>query len=92
MNLYVAGKGKVVALDPQSGRELWRAELPKSDFRTLVVEHGDLVFASSYGNVYGLDAKTGRILWQNGLPGLGYGDVTMAIGGRQSTALPPPKS
>lgn len=90
MKLYVASKGKIVALDPRTGRELWRTELPTSDYRTQVLEHEGRVYATTYGQCYGLDGETGTILWHNKLPGLGFGDAMMSIAGKHSTPHPPP--
>ena len=60
--------GRVVALDPTTGKELWDFQLPSGNPSTRGVEYwpGDaqtppqIVFGSSDGKLYSLDAKTGR--------------------------------
>ena len=59
--------GRVVALDPTTGKELWVFQLPSGNPSTRGVEYwpGDaqtppqIVFGTSNGQLYSLDAKTG---------------------------------
>lgn len=89
MNLYIGINGRVAAIDPQTGREVWRTELPSDGFFSstsrsdvCVLEHEGRVFAGCNGYVFALDGTTGEILWQNGLEGMGHNDVTLSIAGK----------
>jgi outer membrane protein assembly factor BamB len=82
--VYLGIRGTVVALDRQSGAELWRTPLKGWNFVNLTLE-GDDLFATTYGEIYCLDAATGRIRWNNRLRGLGYGLVSIA--GASNTAI-----
>ncbi len=73
--LLIGIGGTVVALDPATGRELWRRKLKGGDTVTLR-EEGPYIFAGSRGHLFCLEAANGAILWHNELKGLGYGLVT----------------
>ncbi len=88
MYLYIGINGRVAAIDPQSGREVWRTEL-RSDFFSstsrsdvCVLEDEGRVFAGCNGYVFALDGETGEVLWQNELEGMGNNDVTLSISGK----------
>lgn len=74
--LFIGIKGRVVALDPVTGTEVWRTNL-KGDFVNIVVEKGRL-YASTAGKIFCLDPATGTVLWENPLKGLGLGIVSIA--------------
>src|SRR5262245_43682242 len=80
--VFIGIKGKVLALDRATGKELWSTELKGSDFVNVVLQDGDL-YAPSRGRLYRIDPESGDILWNNDLRGLGYGLVTIA-GGSQA--------
>jgi outer membrane protein assembly factor BamB len=85
--LYLGTNGYVIALDPQTGREIWSRSVSRGLIGTnsedvCVLEHDGIVFAGCYGEVTALDARTGEILWTNGLRGAGYNDVTLCIAGK----------
>ncbi len=89
MYLYIGINGRVAAIDPQTGSEVWRTELPSGGFFSstqwsdvCVLEHEGRVFAGCHGYVLALDGATGEILWQNGLEGMGHNDVTLSIAGK----------
>ena len=89
MYLYIGINGCVAAIDPQTGREIWRAELSSGGFFSstggsdvCVLEHEGQVFAGCNGYVFALDGATGNILWENGLEGMGHNDVTLSIAGK----------
>lgn len=71
--LFTGGHGYVVALDKETGDEVWRTSLPGTGYRfvNLLVEDG-AIFAASGGRVFCLTPDAGRILWENSMPGLGY--------------------
>ena len=73
--LYIGIGGGVVALDRDTGSEIWSRKLKGSDFVNVAMSGRD-VFASTRGEVFCLDAATGEIRWQNGLKGWGMGLVT----------------
>ena len=87
MYLYIGINSLVAAIDPQTGREVWRTELPSSGFLSsgsdvCVLEHEGQVFAGCDGYVFALDGATEKILWENGLEGMGHNDVTLSIAGK----------
>ncbi len=92
--------GRVVALDPTSGKELWSWKLPSSVPSTRGVEYwpGDgrtspqIVFGSSEGKLYSLDAKTGRpnqSFGDNGIVNLNTPDILHGLPGRDGLSSPP---
>lgn len=81
----VIGVGShVVALNADTGDELWRTKLKSSSFVT-VMHEGNRVMAGAGGEVFCLDARTGEILWHNKLKGLGLG--TVAFSGSSEAVL-----
>jgi outer membrane protein assembly factor BamB len=82
--VYLGIRGTVVALDRDSGAELWRTPLKGWNFVNLTLD-GDNLFATTYGEIYCLDPVSGHIRWNNPLRGLGYGLVSIA--GASNTAL-----
>jgi outer membrane protein assembly factor BamB len=90
MHLYMATNGFVAAVDPATGREVWRTALKDgaalfsstlgSD--VCILEHEGRVFAGCKGHLFCLDGASGRVLWHNDLKGLGHDDVTLAMAGK----------
>jgi len=78
--LYLGVKGSVVALDADTGRQLWATHLKGSDFVHVVLE-GDNLYATTRGEVFCLDPGTGDGRWHNPLKGFGYGLVSVACAG-----------
>jgi len=77
--LIIGIKGTVLALDAETGAEVWRTPLKGSDFTNLTLTRaGDRVLAATRGEVFAIDALTGNPLWHNPLKGLGLGLVTFA--------------
>jgi outer membrane protein assembly factor BamB len=81
--LYIGLGGHVVAIDRDTGAELWRCKLRSSSFVTISVE-GDAIYAGANGELFCVDAATGTIRWHNKLRGLGTSVV--AFGGSESTS------
>jgi hypothetical protein len=79
--VYQAGT-TLVALDLQTGNELWQAEPQEKNVRTLVAGNGLLVIHTP-GTLEVHDGATGKLLWHKpGLPGKGlYGDDLFIING-----------
>jgi alcohol dehydrogenase (cytochrome c) len=58
------GKGRLVALDADTGRMLWERRLPSPNFGCATVSN-DVVFTATLdGNVYGYSVQDGTLLWQ----------------------------
>ena len=74
---HIGVKGRVLAVDRDTGLLSWETRLKGSGFVNVTME-GDIVLAATRGELWGIDPKEGRILWHNGLPGMGLGHVTFA--------------
>ncbi len=62
------GRGRLVALDAESGRMLWERRLPSPNFGCATVSN-DVVFTSTYaGTVYAFAVEDGALLWTGRLP------------------------
>ena len=86
--IFIGIRGKVVALDRETGQQLWKAELKGSDFVNVMLDV-DRVIAATKGEVFCLDAATGQLWWRNELPGEGRGLVTIATAFGSASAMPP---
>lgn len=75
--VFIGIKDHVVALDSQTGVEVWRTKLKGSDFVTVVWD-GEAVLAANAGEAFRLDPRTGAMLWRNELKGFGRGIVSIA--------------
>lgn len=92
--------GRVVALDPTSGKEVWVFALPSGNPSTRGVEYfaGDaqtppqIVFGSSDGKLYSLDARTGRPNEAFGVKGvvdLNTAEILQGLPGNNGLSSPP---
>ncbi len=79
--IYVGIKGRVLALDYNTGAILWQTSVAGAFFVN-VVDDGNRVFALSQGEAYCLEAATGTILWHNPLKGCGIGIGSLVVPGR----------
>jgi alcohol dehydrogenase (cytochrome c) len=62
------GRGRLVALDGESGRVVWERRLPSPSFGCATVS-GDVVFTSTYdGTLYAFETDDGRPLWRARMP------------------------
>lgn len=75
--VYVGIKGCVVALDRNSGDEMWRAELRSAEYVTVFFD-GTGLFVANSGEAWRLDPATGETIWHNQMKGLGRGLVSLA--------------
>jgi outer membrane protein assembly factor BamB len=75
--IHVALGGNVVAIDPETGHELWRRPLKPSQVMTLI-RRGSRVVAAAAGELWCLNAASGEVVWHNKLKGLGIGYVAIA--------------
>lgn len=84
--LYIGCNGYVAALRTTDGAELWHTALSTGFISATaredvcVRQHQGRVHAGSHGHLFCLDGASGQILWMNQLSGLGYNDVTLAVG------------
>ena len=92
--------GRVVALDPTSGKETWVYQLPSGNPSTRGVEYfaGDartpaqIVFGSSDGKLYSLDAKTGKpneAFGDKGIVDLNTEAILQGLPGNDGLSSPP---
>jgi outer membrane protein assembly factor BamB len=75
--IYIGIKGTIIAMDRQTGGEVWKTPLKGMEFVNVVFD-GDSLFATARGEVFCLDPLTGRIRWNNPLKGMGWGICTIA--------------
>jgi len=75
--LFIGIGGHVVALNPTSGEEIWRAKIKSSSYVTICVV-GDQVYAGAGGELFCLSAASGELVWRNKLKGLGHGLIAFA--------------
>jgi len=79
-NRVFAGlSGVVVALERETGDEVWRAPLSKGAYFTHVVLLGSELFVGMPDQVVCLDAETGRVVWKKEPKDIG-GRYTVTIG------------
>ena len=86
--VFIGIKGSVVALNRNTGEQVWVTHLKGSDFVNVVVQDGTIV-ASCYGEIFCLDALTGKGLWHNPLKGFGTGLATIATEPSSPGGIPP---
>lgn len=81
--IYIATDASVVAIDKNTGRALWKTELPGSAFGsgriTTIALDDSQIYAHTQGWLFCLEQKTGRILWSNELKGLGFKPCIIAV-------------
>jgi outer membrane protein assembly factor BamB len=56
--------GALVCLDRDTGRQLWRYDVPEAVFARAAVRAGEVLFASRDGFCYALDRRTGKRRWR----------------------------
>ena len=92
--------GRVVALDPTNGKEMWVYQLPSGNPSTRGVEYfaGDaqtppqIVFGTSDAKLYSLDAKTGRpneAFGDTGVVNLNTPEILQGLPGNDGLSSPP---
>ena len=70
--IHVGIRHSVVALDAETGEEVWRTKLKGHSFAG-VFRDGAALYATASGEVFRLDPETGAVLWNAPLKGLGTG-------------------
>lgn len=83
--VFIGIKGTVLALDRETGREVWKTLLKGSTFVNVVLDD-DALIATTKGVVFCLDAANGNIRWKNSLPGFGWGLATIGASGPSPVA------
>ena len=86
--LYVGIRDSVVALDQETGAEVWRTKLKGSDFVNLHWSN-ERLYATSRGEAFCLNPATGAIVWHNPLKGLGWGLASMVAASAPAAPLAP---
>jgi quinoprotein glucose dehydrogenase len=92
--------GRVVAIDPVTGAEIWAFKLPSGNPSTRGVEYwpGDaqtpaqIVFGSSDAKLYSVDAKTGTLneaFGDKGIVNLDTPEILQGLPGRNALSSPP---
>lgn len=61
--------GAVVCLETETGKEVWRFDLPRSVHTGLAGDAFSVYACSRDGAVYALDRKTGKLRWKTGIGG-----------------------
>jgi len=74
--VFVGIRGRVVALNRETGEEVWRVNL-SSEFVTVLWD-GDSLVAATSGEVWRLEPESGAQIWHNQLRGLRRGLVSLA--------------
>lgn len=83
--LLIGIGGRVVAIDPATGTEIWRAKLKGSDTVTLTTA-GNQVFAGTSGELFCLNGSDGTVIWHNKLKGLGVDIIAFSSSDASSIA------
>jgi quinoprotein glucose dehydrogenase len=92
--------GRVVALDPLTGKEIWAYSLPSGEPATRGIEYwpGDartpaqIVFGSREGNLFSINASTGKpneAFGDNGIVNLNTLEILQGLPGRDGLGSPP---
>lgn len=87
--IYLGIGGHVLALDPATGREIWRTSIGSSWGSagiTGVTLLGGRLYATCQGELTCLDPQTGAVQWKNTLSGMGTGFIALAGGEDQGAA------
>jgi len=81
--------GFIEAVDPNTGKIVWRHRTDQPLIGGTIATGGGLVFAgTSDKKVLALDARTGDVLWTAGAPaGVNAPPITYAVNGRQYVAV-----
>jgi alcohol dehydrogenase (cytochrome c) len=79
------GNGAVMALDPRSGRQVWKFRQFDVTDSGILTTASDLLFTGGReGYFHALDARTGVLLWKASLGGqIVNGPITYQVGGKQ---------
>ena len=84
--IFVGLNGYALALDRQTGEEVWVNSEMKSGYVSLLLD-GDRLIASTNGYIFCLNPLTGEILWENPLHGYGVAPTALVSVRGQSSQL-----
>jgi outer membrane protein assembly factor BamB len=80
--------GAVVCLDAESGKEVWRHDLPRSVHTGLAADAFSVYATCRDGNVYAFERKTGKLRWSRGAGGFTItSGVAVAVSGGVPVAV-----
>ncbi len=90
--IFVAGHGRVYALDKIDGSVRWEVMLKKSFWKlgndlVTLLETPELLYAFAYGTLYCLGKSDGKILWETQLKHLKHHIAVMATDGLTNSML-----
>ncbi len=91
-NLFILSNGRVAAISKKDGNIVWEVKLKDYLSRKLTMSfgqisvEGDKIFLGASGVLVCLRTKDGSLLWKNELKGWGFGFVSLANAGNESTA------
>lgn len=86
--LIAACNGAVAALDPNTGKELWRGAMSAgvlnatAGYDVTLFEWNGRIFVGCNGKLRCVRPEDGADVWVSDLPGMGYNDVSLTIEGR----------
>jgi len=72
--------GSILAFEPESGKQFWRAKTGGYCHSTPAVSDGVLVIGSADGNIYAFESATGKPLWKRPTQGPVYATAAIANG------------
>lgn len=84
----LGGDKVVIAMDPDTGRVLWRAPVTATTYGGVTVANGAVFTATSDGAVWAFDAITGALLWKGQVPS-SSGEVLGTVSVAEGTLLVP---
>ncbi|UPM43308.1 outer membrane protein assembly factor BamB family protein [Halocatena salina] len=78
--IYLPTAGMLLALDAESGNELWRFTLPEARDPSSPIVYDGRVYMTSEKRLYALDPATGTSHWSYGADGHEYTTLTVVAG------------
>jgi alcohol dehydrogenase (cytochrome c) len=83
------GGGRILALDPKTGKTVWQFDMISSPTAGLLTTAGGLVFSGdAQGYLIAFDARSGKVLWKFQTGGTVIAPpITYALNGRQYIAV-----
>jgi outer membrane protein assembly factor BamB len=79
--------GAVVCLEVETGKEVWRHDLPRSVHTGLAGDAFSVYAASRDGYVYAIDRKSGKLRWKTGIGGAVTSAPAVATAGGMPVAV-----
>ena len=83
------GSGATIAIDPNTGRQVWKFEQFDVVDAGILTTATDLLFTGGReGFFYALDARTGKLIWKAGLGGqIVMAPITYQVDGKQYVSV-----